>query len=64
MILKKYAGPVASMMIDDVLDDLYPKYPSGIAVDIFAQAVASPCRRGKRPAAISSANYWFDPYFP
>jgi hypothetical protein len=28
VILKKYAGPVASMMIDDVLDDLYPKYPS------------------------------------
>ena len=41
VILKKYAGPVASMMIDDVLDDLYPKYPGGIAVDIFAQAVAS-----------------------
>lgn len=41
MILKKYAGPVASMMIDDVLDELYPKYPDGIAVDVFSQAVAS-----------------------
>ncbi|MCK6386090.1 hypothetical protein [Zoogloea sp.] len=41
IILKKYAGPVASMMIDDVLDDLYPKYPGGIAVDVFTQAVAA-----------------------
>lgn len=41
IILKKYAGPVASMMIDDVLDDLYQKYPAGIAVDVFTQAVAS-----------------------
>ena len=41
MILKKYAGPVASMMVDDVLDDLYPQYPSGIEVEVFAYAVAA-----------------------
>ena len=41
VILKKYAGPVASMMVDDVLDDLYPQYPSGIEVEVFAHAVAA-----------------------
>ena len=41
VILKKYAGPVASMMVDDVLDDLYPQYPAGIAVEVFAHAVAA-----------------------
>lgn len=41
VVLKKYAGPVASMMIDDVLDDLYARYPSGVPVQVFSEAVAS-----------------------
>jgi len=50
VVLKKYAGPVASMMIDDVLDELYSKYPNGIAVDVFADAVALHVGNGKARA--------------
>lgn len=41
VLLKKYAGPVASMMIDDILDDLYTRYPNGVPVNVFAEAAAS-----------------------
>ena len=37
-------------MIDDVLDELYSKYPNGIAVDIFANAVALHVGNGKARA--------------
>ena len=46
MILKKYAGPAASMMVDDVLDDLYPQYPSGIEGGICLRR----CRPREWPA--------------
>ena len=44
------SGPVASMMIDDVLDELYPKYPNGIHVDVFVDAVALHVGNGKARA--------------
>lgn len=47
VVLKKYAGPVASMMIDDVLDELYAAYPDGISVGVFAEAVALHVSGGK-----------------
>jgi len=50
VVLKKYAGPVASMMIDDVLDELYSKYPNGIHVDVFVDAVALHVGNGKARA--------------
>ena len=49
-MLKKYAGPVASMMIDDVLDELYAAYPDGISVGVFAEAVALHVSGGKARA--------------
>ena len=51
VVLKKYAGPVASMMIDDVLDELYATYPDGISVGVFAEAVALHVSSGKARAA-------------
>lgn len=50
VVLKKYAGPVASMMIDDVLDELYATYPDGISVGVFAEAVALHVSSGKARA--------------
>ena len=50
VVLKKYAGPVASMMIDDVLDELYSKHPNGIHVDVFVDAVALHVGNGKARA--------------
>lgn len=47
ILLKKYAGPVASMMIDDVLDDLYSRYPDGVPVSVFSEAVAAHVNSGK-----------------
>lgn len=46
-LLKKYAGPVASMMVDDVLDELYQKHSGGVPVGIFAEAVAAHVIGGK-----------------
>ena len=50
IILKKYAGPVASMMIDDVLDELYSRYPGGVPVDVFAHAAAAHVNDGQARA--------------
>ena len=50
VVLKKYAGPVASMMIDDVLDELYSQYPGGVPVDVFAHAAAANVNDGQARA--------------
>ncbi len=47
ILLRKYAGPVASMMVDDVLDELYSKHPDGVPVGVFAEAVAAHVNSGK-----------------
>lgn len=47
VLLRKYAGPVASMMVDDVLDELYSKYPDSVPVGVFAEAVAAHVNSGK-----------------